>query len=463
MSKLKIFTGSDDPNTTLGWAERISYGFGNVGNAVVYGMVSLYLTYFYTDVMGLSASIVGTIFLVSRVFDGVTDLIMGRIVDRTHSKTGKARVWLLRLCVPYAISGVLLFTVPEGSPLLQYIYVIITYNFANSILFTGVSVPYNSLLSLTTKNPSERGLLGIFPMFGSLILSVIVSSTNMSIVNSFANEKTGWIVASSIWAVVGLGSHLICYFGTKERVREEEPEDPSKKDDVGFKDGLLSLFKNYYWIIFTLVALLNWMVAGMTQTSLIYYVEWVLQNDDLYGIIYNVQQVTQIVFLAVAAGAIVKFGKVNTFRFGVAVEALGFVLRALCGTNVPLILAAGFIIGAGGGFASAVMTGIVADILDFGHWKTGVRVVGLGMSTASFAQKVGYGLASALWGLLIGACGYDGTAATQTSTALLGIQAGFTYLPMFFAVLMFVLMIRFPLDKQMVQVREEEAGKAAQE
>ena len=460
MSKLKIFTRSDDPNTTLGWAERIAYGFGNVGNAVVYGMVSLYLTYFYTDVMGLSASIIGTIFLLSRVFDGVTDLAMGRIVDRTHSKTGKARVWLLRLCVPYAISGILLFTVPEGSALLQYIYVIVSYNFANSILFTGVSVPYNSLLSLSTKNSNERGFLGIFPMFGSLILSVIVSSTNMSIVNSFASEKMGWIAASSTWAVVGLASHLICYFGTRERVTDEE-KDPEQKDDVGFKDGLLSLFKNYYWIIFTLVALLNWMIAGMTQTSLIYYVEWVLQNDDLYGIIYNVQQVTQIVFLAVAAGAIVKLGKVNTFRIGMTIEVVGFILRCLCGTSVPLILAAGFLIGAGGGFASAVMTGIVADILDYGHWKTGIRVVGLGMSTASFAQKVGYGLASAIWGLLIGACGYDGTAATQTSMALFGINAGFTYVPMLFAVLMLLLMLRFPLDKQMAQVRADEAAAEA--
>ena len=459
MSKIKIFTKSDDPNTTLGWAERISYGFGNMGNAVVYGMVSLYLTYFYTDVMGLSASIVGTIFLVSRVFDGVTDLIMGRIVDRTHSKTGKARVWLLRLCVPYAISGVLLFLVPSGTGLLQYIYVAVTYNFANSILFTGVSVPYNSLLSLSTKNANERGILGIFPMFGSLILSVVVTSLNMGIVNSFASERMGWIAASSTWAVVGLAAHLICYFGTKERVREDVAEGP--KDDVGFLAGLASLFKNYYWVIFTIVALLNWLLTGLVQTSMIYYVEWVLENDSIYGLLYNVQSITQMVFLAVAAIAIVKLGKVNTFRLGMIIEVAGLILRCICGKNIPLLLAAGFVIGAGGGFAGAVMTGIVADVLDFGCWKTGVRVVGLGMSTASFAQKVGYGLASAVWGLLIGACGYDGTAAAQTSLALFGINAGFTYLPLACAVLMFVLMIRFPLDKKMQQVRSEEAAGGA--
>ena len=455
MRKIKIFTKSDDPNTTLGWAERIAYGFGNMGNAVVYGMVSLYLTYFYTDVMGLSASIIGTIFLASRVFDGVTDLIMGRIVDATHTKTGKARVWLLRLCIPYAISGVLLFLVPEGSGLLQYIYVIVTYNFANSILFTGVSVPYNSLLSLSTKNANERGILGIFPMFGSLLLSVIVTSLNIGIVNSFASERVGWIVASSTWAVVGLASHLICYFGTKERVREDVS---APQDDAGFKDGLISLFKNYYWIVFTIVALLNWMLTGLVQTSMIYYVEWVLENDSVYGILYNIQSITQMVFLAVAALAIVKVGKVNTFRIGMAIEVAGLLLRCVCGTNIPLLLAAGFIIGAGGGFAGAVMTGIVADILDFGHWKTGVRVVGLGMSTASFAQKVGYGLASAIWGILIGACGYDGTAATQTAAALFGINAGFTYLPTLFAVLMLVLMIRFPLDQKMNQIRAEETA-----
>ena len=457
MSKIKLFTKSDNPDTTLGWAERIAYGFGNTGNAVVYGTVALYLTYFYTDVMGLSASIIGTIFLASRVFDGVTDLVMGRIVDATHSKTGKARVWLLRLCIPYAVSGILLFTVPEGSGLLQYIYVALTYNFANSILFTGVSVPYNSLMSLSTKNPSERGILGIFPMFGSLLLSVVMSSLTMGIVGSFESEKMGWIVNSSIWALVGLASHLICYFGTRERVKEQTT---GEKDDVGFKDGLVSLLKNYYWIIFTIVALLNWMMTGLVQTSFIYYVDWVLQDESVYGILYNIQSVTQMVFLAVAAIAIVKIGKVNTFRLGTAIEVVGIVLRCFCGPRVPLLLTAGFIIGVGGGFAGAVMTGIVADVLDFGHWKTGISVVGLGMSTASFAQKVGYGLASALWGMLMGACGYDGTAAVQTPLALFGINAGFNYLPALFAILIFVLMIRFPLEKRMVQVRAEEAGTA---
>lgn len=449
---MKLLTKSNDPNTTLGWLERISYGLGNSGNAVVYGFVASFLTFFYTDVIGLNAGILGTIFLISRVFDGITDIVMGHIVDRTKTKTGKARCWILRLCIPYAIGGVLLFTVPEGSAALQYTYVFVSYNVVNAILFTGISVPYNSLTSLSTTNPYERGLLGIFPMLGSVLVGVIMSSTVLNMVEAFGGGRKGWIITSGMWAVIGLACHLICYFGTKERVLDTKT---TEKDDVSFKDGILSLIKNYYWIVFTIVLLLLWLMTGLVQTAAVYYTNTVLENQNLYAPLYNIQSVTQMVFLAVAAIFIKRIGKVNTFRLGIVIEIIGTVIRVFFSTNVPVLMTGGFLIGAGGGFAGAVFVGIIADIIDYGHWKTGVKVVGLGMASSSFVQKIGYGLASSLWGLMLSAGGYDGTAVRQTASAITSIKMGYIYLPCILTILMLILVIKFPLDKVMPKVRGE--------
>lgn len=449
---MKIFTNSNDPNTSLGWAERIAYGLGNSGNAVVYGFVAAFLTFFYTNVMGLDAKIIGSIFLVSRLFDGVTDIIMGRIVDKTHSKTGKARCWLLRLCVPYAICGVLLFTVPESSATFQYIYVFISYNIVNAGLFTGVSVPYNSLTSLLTSNPYERGLLGIFPMLGSVVVGVIMNSTVLNMVEKFGGGRKGWIFASAIWACVGLASHLICYFGTRERALDGLTEE---KDEVGLKEGLVSLCKNYYWVVFIGVMLLTWLLTGLVQTSAVYFANIVLEDSSLYAPLSNVQSITQLVFLVLAAGTIKKLGKVNTFRLGIVVEIIGFIVRMIASMNFTALMVSGFLIGAGTGFTGAAFMGIFADIIDFGYWKTGVKVIGLGMASSSFVQKIGYGLASAIWGGVLSIGGYDGTAVKQSASALLSIKVGFIYLPFLCAVVMLFLMVKFPLDKKMAEMRKE--------
>ncbi len=154
---MKLFTKSMEPNTTLGVAERVAYMSGNIGIALINTIVATFLMFFYTDVMMLNAGIIGTILMVSRLFDGVTDIIMGMIVDRTHSKYGKARVWVIRTCIPYAISGLLLVCVPGGmTELVQYIYVFITYNICNSVFLTALYVPYNAMTCNITFNPYEE-------------------------------------------------------------------------------------------------------------------------------------------------------------------------------------------------------------------------------------------------------------------------------------------------------------------
>lgn len=153
----------------LGWRKKISYGFGGMGNAIVLAMVSTFLMFYYTDVIGLSAAVIGTLMLVSKMFDGASDLVMGRIVDRTKSRFGKARCYLLWLSVPYAITGVLLFllhlTWPDTA---KYVWVLVTYNLVTTVFFTGVCVLYNAMNALLTKDQYDRGVLGITNVMGDV-------------------------------------------------------------------------------------------------------------------------------------------------------------------------------------------------------------------------------------------------------------------------------------------------------
>ena len=144
-------------------AERFSYGCGDFGCNIIYTAMSAFLMFYYSDYAGVNTLAVGTIMLVSRVFDGVSDIIMGVIVDRTKSRFGKARPWLLRMCVPFAVSGILLFSVPAGmSETAKLIYVFVTYNLTSTVIYTAINVPYSSLNALMTQDPYERSVLSIF-------------------------------------------------------------------------------------------------------------------------------------------------------------------------------------------------------------------------------------------------------------------------------------------------------------
>jgi len=168
-----LTTKHDDPNGKLGWGERLAYGSGGFAFNMINGIIGSFLTIYFTSAAGLNAGIIATILAVSKAFDGISDLIMGRLVDNTNTKMGKARVWLLRMCIPFAVSTMLLFYVPAGFPdMVKYVYVFLIYNICNAVCLTGMLVPFYSMVGLVTENSYERGLLGniqqIFQTLGNV-------------------------------------------------------------------------------------------------------------------------------------------------------------------------------------------------------------------------------------------------------------------------------------------------------
>ncbi len=173
-----LTTKHDDPNASLGWGERLAYGSGGFAFNMINGIIGSFMTIFFTSAIGLNAGIIATILAVSKIFDGVSDLIMGRIVDKTDTKMGKARVWLLRMCIPFAISTMLLFFVPTNFPdMVKYVYVFLIYNITNAVCLTGMLVPFYSMVGLVTSNSYERGLLGNIQQIFQTLGNVFVNST----------------------------------------------------------------------------------------------------------------------------------------------------------------------------------------------------------------------------------------------------------------------------------------------
>lgn len=207
--------------------ERFAFGCGDAGCNIIYTAMTGFLLLYYTDYAGVSAAAVGVIMLVSRVFDGISDLIMGNIVDRTHSKFGKARPWILRMCIPFAAAGVLLFSVPVNwASNAKLVYVFITYNLVSTVIYTAINVPYSALNALMTQDPYERSVLSVFRNLLATAGSLFINTFTLKLVEFFGDNAAAWSKTFLVFGLIASALFLINFAGCKERVK------PAAKDGI---------------------------------------------------------------------------------------------------------------------------------------------------------------------------------------------------------------------------------------
>ncbi len=213
---------SEKNNTaSLGWGTRIAYGLGDTACNVVFGMITALLTLFYTDYCGIPVVTVGLVMLISRIFDGSSDVIMGIIVSKTKSKWGKARPWILWMSVPYVLCAVAMFCVPHSSTTVQFWYIFVTYNLCTTVCYTAINVPYGTLSTMMTRSSHERDLLSVVRMALSPIGKIIAVTFTMPVVKLFGNDQAAWIKTMSIWCAIALALLVICFVRCKETVNFE--------------------------------------------------------------------------------------------------------------------------------------------------------------------------------------------------------------------------------------------------
>ena len=426
--------------------ERFAYGCGDFGCNIIYTAMSAFLLFYYTDYAGVSAMAVGTIMMISRVFDGISDIIMGVIVDRTHSRFGKARPWILRMCIPFAISGGLMFSVPASwSSTPKLVYVFITYNLVSTVIYTAINVPYSALM---TQDPYERSVLSIFRNLLATAGTLTINTFTLPLVEYFGNNASAWTKTFVAFGFVSIAAFLCTFFGTKERVRANETGEQKVEENVPFVTGIKALFQNKYWIMMTGMLALFFLMYSVNGGATVYYAKDILGDKNLVSTINGIFNIVQILGMFFIAMLVKKFGKRNVFSLGLILDIIGMLVLNFSGGSMPIIVVSSVIRGIGNACGGATMWAMVSDTIDYGEWKTGYRTEGLVNSACSFGYKIGNGIGSALLGVILEVGGYVGNAAAQTASALTSIKICFVWIPIAVYVCGLIIMKFYHLDKE---------------
>ena len=333
-----LTTKHDDPNGKLGWGERLAYGSGGFAFNMINGIIGSFLTIYFTSAAGLNAGIIATILAVSKVFDGISDLIMGRLVDNTNTKMGKARVWLLRMCIPFAVSTMLLFYVPAGFPdMVKYVYVFLIYNICNAVCLTGMLVPFYSMVGLITADSYERGLLGNIQQIFQTLGNVFVNSTFVILLTKFSENpntiytQRAFTITMAIYCALMVVVSLFCVFNTKERVKlgaaaQAEADNAVKKEEKNenVMETVKALLSNKYWLLLTLGNFVVFAIIIFYAMGTVFFSQYVLYDMSQYSMLSNAIAVAQFAIMFVTPVLMTKISKEKIYTFGMLVMAIGF-------------------------------------------------------------------------------------------------------------------------------------------
>lgn len=458
--KTKVKANWADPNTTaeneklpgyLKWAWT-SRGLSLALNVILI----MQLTYYCTDMLGMGAALVGTLLLASKLFDGVTDLCVGYIIDRTNTKWGKARPY--EICIVFVwLLTILLFSTPDMGETGKAVFVFIMYTLINSICATflnGTDAVY-----LVRSIRSEKNRVSIMSFNGGIIMvfSIVMSMLLPQLIAGLGATKSGWTV---IAIIVGIPLGLIGMFRfifVKE-VAAEEPKQGGKQETIPLKTSLICIAKNkYIWILasMTLVVQLTSNIGSAINT---YYFKYIMGDIGLASLVSLSSMLTPLVMLVFPVLSR-KLGTVTLLKIGAIMGVIGYGIRIIGGTNLVTLLVGSMIGGVAVLPVSMMISIYVIDTMDYGEWKTGIRVEGMLGSVNSFCSKLGSGAASGLVGLIMGLAGYDGSLEVQSASATASIVALFNYLPMLLMVVLLILAICYKLDKELPKIKEELAAK----
>ena len=431
--------------------EKLAYCFGDPALTLMYTMTTTLLIYFYTNVVGISAGSVGMIMLVSRVFDGVSDVIVGTIIDRTHSKYGKARIWILRLAVPYALAAVFLFTMPGLGDMGKVIYAFVTYNIMNTVVYTAISQPFHALGSLMSRDRRERDVICNIRMILSITASMVITAFTLPLINKLAvviqNEQAAWIIVTAVYAAVSVFVLINTYITCTERVQTAQ----KVKENIPFLKALKATVTNPYFLIALGLMLFYTVYQIIIGTDLTYYCQYVLNDVDLVMPLSAAEKIATIAGIALLPRILPRFGKRSLICAGCLVGIAGQLIFLLNITSVPLGIVTCIMRGIGIAPFYGVQYSLPSDAIEYGHWKTGMRIEGLMFSSMSMGQKAGSGFTSAIMGAVLSMAAFDGlkaTAAEQAPAAIEAIKSFYLYVPIGIWLIMFLIAACYRLDRK---------------
>lgn len=443
-----------------------------IGPAVVMCMFYMcgqtYLNTFYTDVLKLG-SIGGGLFLallpiISKIIDAVTNIVMGQIIERTHTGQGKARPWLLISAPLLAISGILLFTVPTGSIRAQVIWVTVSYNLYFCLAFTMYNISHTLMVPLSTRNSKQRDTLSLFTSMGtSMIPGAVISMLfPMLILPIIGVDQGKWITVMSVISILALPAVFLEYYFTRERVTEEGIATEKTAPTVSLKSQLAGCMKSQYWIVIMGIIVLYNLYNNFQVTSSLYYANWVLgtYNDGFtYTIMNAVGQAPLGLGVFLLWPLVRKIGKGNCMIVGSALSVAGNVLCAVFAKKLPIVLVGMVIRSLGVLPITYILMSMLADTLDHVEFLNGFRCDGLSSSLYSIILTVTTGISAGIFNLCLSKVGYvppaaDGTILAQSAGVQNFFVIGFFIVPAVGAFMVGFLCSFYRIDKELPQIQE---------
>lgn len=449
--------------TYLKWYNKVGYGSGDIAGNVVYALLSAFVMIFLTDTVGMNAGIVGTLIAVSKLFDGVSDIFFGSLIDKTHSKMGKARPWMFYGYFGCALCLVAIFFIPAGiSPVAQYAWFFIAYTVLNAGFYTANNIAYSALTALITKNNHERVQMGSIRFMFAFGTSMLIQTITVGIVAYFGGGAAAWRTVAVIYAIVGLISNTISVMSVKELSEEELSEGEVLEEEVqeekySLIDAFKLLAKNKYFLMICGSYLLM-QIYSATLNMGIYFMTYVLKNANLLGVFSWAINIPMILGLLFTPTLVAKFKgmyKLNIYGYMIGtIGRLGVVAAGYMG-SVPLMLACTAISAFGMSPLQGDMNALIATTSEYTYLKTGKRVDGTMYSCTSFGTKVGGGIGTALAGWLLAFSGYVGGAATQSASCINMLHIMYLWLPMIFNLLITIILTRLNVEKANEELRSK--------
>ena len=434
--------------TKLPIREKLAYGLGDFASNLIFATLSAFLMFYYTDIFGLSAAAVGTLLFVARATDAVWDLYLGTLVDRTRTRWGQCRPYLVFGAPILALATIATFTVPSGSDAYKLGYAYVTYTLL-MISYSLVNIPYSAMPALMTDDPRDRTTLAAFRMFLAIFATMLVGALTLKLVGVFGggNKQLGYQTTMTVTALAGMVLFWVCAYFTHERVPPVHQPKEVRKD-------LSVLIAGRAWWMMALMGLCVYTALSITAGSVLYYFKYVVGVEARASLYFAMLGLAIMVGILISVQLTKCFCKRKVMMMAASVSGFFYaVFYFVDPQSIVQVFAVGFLIQLFNGITTPILWSMVADTADDAELRSGRRMVGLTTSSIAFSQKFGLGVGGAIAGMLLATIGYQANVA-QTPAVIHGLTVIMSWIPAFSKVLVVVILYFYPLGQRQLDATQ---------
>lgn len=445
----------------LKWYNKVGYGSGDIAGNVVYAFLSAFVMIYLTNTVGLNPGIVGTLIAVSKLFDGITDVFFGSMIDKTKSRMGKARPWMLYGYIGCAVTLAAIFAIPTDlGEFAQYAWFFIAYTLLNAVFYTANNIAYSALTALITKNNKERVEMGSYRFIFAFLTSLLIQSVTLAFVDKLGGGADGWRTVAIIYAIIGLIVNTISVLSVKELPEEELNDGMEKNDDEKYTliDAAKLLFSNKYYVMICATYILQQIYGAMINMGL-YYMMYILFNKELFPIFSWAINIPLIIALLITPSLVAKWKgmyKLNLTGYVVGTIGRALVVVAAYLGSVELMLVFTAVAAFGTGPWQGDMNAVIAECSEYTYLTKKKRVDGTMYSCTSLGVKLGGGLGTAISGWLLEFSGFSEKLTIQPDSCIQMLHIMYLWIPFVITLIITIIMSKMKVEKANTELKTQE-------